>query len=119
MNERSGYGRPPKKNQFRKGESGNPKGRPPKSKDDVQSVLLMKDIKDACDRRIVVHEDGVSKRVSLRQFLFSKLTHRAVSTGDVKALDQLLRWVEKADRAALEGRAGEPMVIRIIGGLPD
>jgi hypothetical protein len=115
-----GYKKPPKEFQFKKGQPGNRGGAPKKRRvDDNSSIELMKIIGEALDQKVDVQERGRSKKVTLRQLLFSKLAHQALSSGDAKALDNLLKWAEKADRARFEGRAGEPLRIIIEGGLPD
>lgn len=120
MNDDVGYKKPPKKNRFRKGVSGNPNGRPKANGgDEHRSIALMKAIREFADQRVEVNEHGRRKKVSLRHLLIKKCAHNALSVGDAKSLDQLLKWVEKADRAAFEGRSGEPLRIIIEGGLPD
>jgi hypothetical protein len=53
-----GFGKPPKAGQFKKGKSGNPRGRP------RGSCNLATDLNAELSEQITVREDGRSKRVS-------------------------------------------------------
>jgi hypothetical protein len=52
-----GYGRPPRTHQFKKGKSGNPKGRPPASRN-VQSAF-----EDVLNSMVTVRENGETRRI--------------------------------------------------------
>ena len=77
-----GYGKPPKDTQFRKGQSGNPKGRPKGSKNFVTLVH------EALDQPIVVREDGRSRKVSARAAIAKRLVHGGLA-GNPRSIDQL------------------------------
>ena len=72
----SGYMKPPKHSQFKKGKSGNPKGRPRKP-DDVPMM-----IKRVLKRKVRVAGEG--KKITLMEGLIYKLRER-VMEGDTKA----------------------------------
>ena len=72
-----GFGRPPKHSQFQPGKSGNPNGRPKKSKE------LNTLIRNELDKTIVVMEDGREKRITKREALVTQLVNRAIK-GDAK-----------------------------------
>lgn len=57
-------------------------------------------------------------QMSALEILVNQLYQKAL-TGDEKAINHLLRLVEKANLAALEGRTGEPIRIIVEGGLPE
>ena len=79
-----GYGKPPKDTRFRKGQSGNPKGRPKGSKNLVTLV------DDALDQLIPVREDGRSRKVPARTAIAMRIVHGGLG-GNPRAIDQLLK----------------------------
>ena len=81
-----GYGRPPKYTQFKKGQSGNPNGRPKGSRN------LTTDLLEELTEQILVREGGKSKRISKQRAMLKSLAAKAVS-GDVKAATLLLNMV--------------------------
>jgi len=74
-----GYGQPPTKSRFRKGQSGNPKGRPKGAKN-FATVLSAE-----LNGRIAVSENGKRRKITRREAIAKQLVNRAVS-GDPKAL---------------------------------
>ncbi len=83
-----GYKRPPKHTRFKPGQSGNPRGRPRKSKqiDDL--------IRRELDQTIVIKEGGREIRVSKRAAMIKQLVNQAIK-GDPKARQFVLSHLEK------------------------
>ena len=73
-----GYGKPPKSGQFKRGKSGNPKGRP------KGSLNLATDLAAELNEQITVREDGKARRVSKQRALIKSLMAKALQ-GDVRA----------------------------------
>lgn len=73
-----GYGKPPKSGQFKKGQTGNPKGRPKDSRN-VKKVLT-----DVSSETIVIVENGTEKRVSKQEALIRALYSQALK-GNINA----------------------------------
>jgi hypothetical protein len=67
-----GYGRPPKKTQFKKGKSGNPRGRP-KGTRTVGAVL-----QDILGQRIAVTENGRTRRLPALEVMLRRLANDAM-----------------------------------------
>ena len=66
--EENGYGKPPKKHQFKKGVSGNPTGRP-KGK-----TSLTTDLQKILNKKITIQVNGENMRISKQQvFLQTRL----------------------------------------------
>jgi len=78
-----GYGKPPKARQFKRGKSGNPKGRP------KGSLNLATDLTAELGEHITVREDGRPRKVSKQRALIKSLMARALQ-GDVRAMASLL-----------------------------
>jgi hypothetical protein len=79
-----GYRKPPKDTQFRKGHSGNPKGRPKGSKNLVTLVH------EALEQLISVREDGRSRKVPAVAAIAKRMVHEGLA-GKPRAIDQLLK----------------------------
>jgi Family of unknown function (DUF5681) len=78
-----GYGKPPKARQFKRGKSGNPKGRP------KGSLNLATDLTAELGEHITVREDGRPRKVSKQRALIKSLMAKALQ-GDVRAMGSLL-----------------------------
>lgn len=83
MTYKVGYGKPPKATQFKKGTSGNPKGRP------KGSLNLATAFNRALSERIEVVVDGRKRSMTKLEVAVTGLINRAVK-GDAKATQQLL-----------------------------
>jgi len=83
-----GYRKPPKDNQFKKGSSGNPKGRPKGSKNFV--TLLDKELAQT----IVVTENGKKKKLSRMQAMVKRIVAGALQ-GDQRSLLTLVEIMRK------------------------
>jgi hypothetical protein len=78
-----GFGRPPKRTQFKKGTSGNPRGRPKK----VSSFKA--DLAAELQEKIVVTENGKERRISKQKAFVKTLTAAAIKK-DIRAVNALL-----------------------------
>ncbi|MEX1303683.1 MAG: DUF5681 domain-containing protein [Rhodovibrionaceae bacterium] len=78
-----GYGKPPKDTRFKKGQSGNPKGRPKGRRN------LKNDVLAALTAPVKVSEQGRAKTVTTQFAILLRLREKAL-TGDARALDLLL-----------------------------
>jgi Family of unknown function (DUF5681) len=78
-----GYGKPPKATQFKRGVSGNPRGRP------KGSLNLATDLAAELGEMITVQEDGQRRRVSKQRALIKTLMKNALK-GEVRSSAALL-----------------------------
>lgn len=89
-----GYRKPPKKTQFKPGQSGNPKGRSKGTKN------LKTDLMEELKERITLRENGVEHRHSKQRVLLKSLVSKAMQ-GDVRAtslvLDMTMRLFDSDD----------------------
>ena len=83
-----GYGRPPKHTQFKPGQSGNPRGRPRKSKQ-VEAL-----IQSELNRTLVIKEGGREVRITKREAIVKQLVNSAIK-GDTKPLQMMIAHLEK------------------------
>ena len=82
-----GYGKPPKRNQFVKGQSGNPSGRP-KGSQNLASVL-----NTTIRQRIKVTENGRVRFTTKFEAILAQLVNKALR-GDVHATHELRYWLQ-------------------------
>lgn len=93
-----GFGKPPKKHQFKPGQSGNPKGRPSGVKN------LATDLEEELSEKLLVTEGGKQQAVTKQRAMLKALVAKALK-GDVRAAGTLLNLipsVEEAQKAATE-----------------
>ena len=91
-----GYGKPPRRTQFQPGQSGNPKGRPKKTKD------LQKLFEQELSRNLRITENGQMKILPVRE-AFVKSTVNAALKGDRNARQIVLAHMkEQLDVDGLE-----------------
>lgn len=83
-----GYRRPPKATQFKKGESGNPRGRPKGSRT-VGAVL-----QDILRQKIAVTENGRTRRLSALEVILRRLANDAMRS-EPRALKLLLALYDR------------------------
>ena len=95
-----GRGQPPKHTQFRKGMSGNPKGRPKGSKN--LSTLL----REAADDQVSATIGGKTRTISKLQATAMQLATKAAS-GDLAAINKFLEWVDEIETRAAAARPSQ------------
>ena len=96
-----GYGKTPKATRFKKGQSGNPKGRPKGSRN------FKTDVKATLEAPVQLKEKGRVKTVSTQRAALLRLREKALSGND-RALDRLLELARTYnDENLAEATAGE------------
>jgi Family of unknown function (DUF5681) len=85
-----GYGKPPKDTQFKKGKSGNPKGRP-KGKSNMSTVILR-----ALETKVPINENGRRRFVTKLEVAILQLMNKA-ATGDLRAVSLVTSLAQLAE----------------------
>ena len=93
-----GYGKPPRHSQFAKGQSGNPRGRPPGAKN--LKTLLSK----ALNELVIVTENGGHRKISKREAIITQLVNRSAKA-DLRAVQILLAMLRDIEGHAAAGPA--------------
>jgi len=83
-----GYGKPPATSRFKKGKSGNPKGRPKGSRN------FASDLKVVLNTMVKVTEDGEQKTVTSQLAIMMQLRAQALN-GNPKAMDKIITLAEE------------------------
>jgi Family of unknown function (DUF5681) len=101
MSDEIGYAKPPQATRFRKGRSGNPKGRPPGSRN---FASLME---EALAEPVIITENGRRMKATKLQAIVKQLVNKAAQ-GDHRSIQTLLAFTE---RQQLLGKDGKPVTI--------
>ncbi len=83
-----GYGKPPKQTRFRKGKSGNPKGRP-KGRKNLSTMVA-----DALNTKVAVTENGSKRKLPLGEALIKQMSGEAFN-GSMSDKVKFLSFVER------------------------
>lgn len=95
-----GYSKPPKNTQFKRGKSGNPRGRPKGTKN------LKTDLMEELEEKIVVHEGDRSRKISKQRAMIKSLMNRVLK-GDIRAATTLLNMTMKLLDTGVEAEPEE------------
>ena len=85
-----GYGNPPRSTRFKKGVSGNPKGRPKGSLN--VATVFMRTLRE----KVVINEHGLRKTVTKLEAALKQMVNKAAS-GDLRAFRQLVELAHEAE----------------------
>src|SRR5229473_1885751 len=91
-----GYRKPPRHTRFKKGQSGNPRARPKRSKD---FAALLTEI---LNEKVTITENGQPRQITKREAFVRRVIDRNV-LGDAKAVQPFLRLMDEIDRERKQG----------------
>ena len=83
-----GYGKPPRHTRFKRGQSGNPRGRPREAKN-----LLT----EALNERVIVAENEGRRKITKREAIITQLVNRSAKA-DLRAIKILLDIIQDIER---------------------
>jgi hypothetical protein len=81
-----GYGKPPKDKRFKKGQSGNPKGRPKRARG------IATELGEELIERVIVRENGTVKKISKMRAIVKAQVTKAMS-GDTRAAQAVIAMI--------------------------
>jgi hypothetical protein len=99
-----GFGKPPQRTRFCKGQSGNPKGRPRGAKN--LATLMEKVLKEP----VVISENGKRRRITKREALIKQLVNKAIA-GDPRSIKLLLAELREIDDRLGPDDGGIPLEV--------
>ena len=94
MSKKSGRGNPPKHSRFKKGVSGNPKGRPKRSKGQLVGEI----VSEVQNTLTAYREGGRAKRASRLELLLKRLVNSALE-GDARSAEVLFKLRARASKS--------------------
>jgi hypothetical protein len=96
-----GYGKPPDQTRFKKGESGNPKGRPKGAKN------LKTDLMEEMNEKVVIREGERSRKIPKQRAVVKTLVARTLK-GDTRAANTLMNVIFRVVDPAYEATPAGP-----------
>jgi hypothetical protein len=113
-----GYGRPPKKHQFKPGQSGNPAGR----KRGARGVKAQ--LREQLNELVEITQNGRARKVPMKTVVLKSLIARAAK-GDWRAADRVVQYMiqvegleDERDRGPRLSAADEQILKRLLGEEP-
>jgi len=107
-----GYGKPPEATRFKKGQSGNPRGRPKKQPKDVAAHMA-----DLLDEKQTVRMNGKAVTMTGNELIARRLMEKALK-GDPKAFDKVqqlaAQHAEEKARRDRKARTRDDITIRFV-----
>jgi hypothetical protein len=100
-----GYGKPPQQSRFKKGQSGNPKGRPKASESFARLA------RRTLNERIVIKENGERRTITKLQAALKQLINKAAS-GDARAIREVFKL--QAMIAEHDKSTDEKVIVNIV-----
>ena len=100
---RVGYRNPPKHTQFKKGESGNPEGRPKGTLN--MATVLARTLRE----KVIINENGQRKVITKLEAAVKQLVNKAAS-GDLRALRHLADLVVSAEERAAQAPVADTSI---------
>lgn len=94
--------KPPVEHQFKKGQSGNPKGRPKGTKN------LKTDLAEELAERVSINENGKQRKVSKQRLMLKSQITKAIK-GDTRAADLVVRTMAQTLGLDAEDQTAAPL----------
>jgi hypothetical protein len=97
-----GYGKPPRHTRFKKGQSGNPRGRAKRG----GGANLAAVVSEILDEMLTLNENGRRRKIPKRTALAKQIVNGALQ-GDARAIQSLLRVITHGEH---NGELGPPIL---------
>lgn len=101
----SGYKQPPKATRFKKGQSGNPRGRPKNRHREIPYDAVL-------GQMVTIREEGIERRVTAAEAFLLQLTQKGLA-GDSAAARASLEAIETARAAKYSVQSGPSKIIMV------
>jgi hypothetical protein len=93
----AGYKKPPKKTQWKKGQSGNPKGRPKAKANKDEGLSFWNIFEEEMDEPITMQTAKGPEDISYKRALIKRLKEKALKEKDSRSINKILQIYEKRE----------------------
>ena len=108
---KGGYGKPPTKNRFKPGQSGNPSGRPKKKPKDPDSATDV--IRRVLKKPVTAVRGGREFRMTAFEIILEQLVSKAVK-GDDRAMKEVVALAKRVDDwHVAQGKEETPFIMQL------